>query len=256
MEGKKGMGIQKVDRKNNRYFGKRFSILGDSISTFEGYNPCGYKVFYNGENCIKSGVIQVEDTWWNHVIRFLGGELLINNSWSGSRVTKLPEIDQLFPSGCSDERTSNLHIGNETPDVIIVYLGTNDWAFGAATGNDTCILNQDPYERFDDAYLAMLRKIKKNYPQSEVWCCTLNTTFMSGNIRFQFPYSYGGNHIEEYNEIIRCVARENQCSIIDLYVYNQPYDTLDGTHPNRKGMKTLSQLILREIDRAGAAINS
>lgn len=30
----------------NRYFGKQFSVLGDSISTLEGYNPQGYKVFF------------------------------------------------------------------------------------------------------------------------------------------------------------------------------------------------------------------
>lgn len=42
---------------NNRYFGKHFSILGDSISTYEGYNPYDYKVFYNGESGTKSDVI-------------------------------------------------------------------------------------------------------------------------------------------------------------------------------------------------------
>lgn len=46
----------------NRYFGKEFSVLGDSISTLEGYNPRGYKVFYNRDNCVKSGVMQMEDT--------------------------------------------------------------------------------------------------------------------------------------------------------------------------------------------------
>ena len=116
---------------NNKYFGKQFSILGDSISTLEGYNPRGYKVFYAGENCGKSGVSEMQHTWWGKVIDFFGGELLVNNSWSGSRVTKLPDSDKLFRSGCSDERTNGLHINNVRPDVIIVYLGTNDWAFGA-----------------------------------------------------------------------------------------------------------------------------
>lgn len=31
------------------YFGKKFSILGDSISTLDGYNPIGYHLFYTGE---------------------------------------------------------------------------------------------------------------------------------------------------------------------------------------------------------------
>ena len=107
-------------QRKNRYFGKEFSVLGDSISTLEGYNPRGYNVFYTGENCVKSGVMQMEDTWWDKVIGFFGGELLVNNSWSGSRVTKLPSSTTLFPSGCSDERTSALHINDVKPDVIIV----------------------------------------------------------------------------------------------------------------------------------------
>ena len=85
------------------YCGKKFSIIGDSISTLEGYNPKDYKVFYAEDTCIKSGVRELQDTWWGKVITFLGGELLVNNSWSGSRVTKLPNKDKLFPSGCSDE---------------------------------------------------------------------------------------------------------------------------------------------------------
>jgi len=35
--------------KNNRYADKYFSVVGDSISTLEGFNPDGYKVFYYGE---------------------------------------------------------------------------------------------------------------------------------------------------------------------------------------------------------------
>ena len=64
-----------------------------------------------------------------------GVELLVNNSWSCSRVPKLPNRDSLFPSGCSDERTNGLHIGSVKPDVIIVYLGTNDWVRGVESAN-------------------------------------------------------------------------------------------------------------------------
>ena len=35
---------------------KKISILGDSISTLEGYNPRNYKVFYAGDTCKRSGV--------------------------------------------------------------------------------------------------------------------------------------------------------------------------------------------------------
>lgn len=145
---------------NNSYFGKQFSVLGDSISTLAGFNPKGYKVFYADDNCAKSGVAEAKDTWWDKVIGFFGGELLVNNSWSGSRVTKLEDKSQLFPSGCSDERTSSLHINNVKPDVILVYLGTNDWAFGAKTGSEPKFIDEDDNVFFDYAYDRMLNNLK------------------------------------------------------------------------------------------------
>lgn len=231
----------------NRYFGKQFSILGDSISTLYGYNPKGYNVFYSGDNCERSGVREMADTWWEQVISFFGGELLVNNSWSGSRVTKLPGRNGLFPSACSDERTFSLHIDSVTPDVIIVYLGTNDWAFGANAGNDTRILGEDDNELFDLAYNNMLKKLKTNYPHSEIWCCTLSETFMSKNPDFTFPHKYSGTHIEEYNEIIRKISFRNKCKLIDLYRCRMPYDSIDGTHPTSKGMSTIATVVIREM---------
>ena len=230
---------------DNKYFGKQFSALGDSISTLDGFNPKGYKVFYSGDNCAKSGVSDARDTWWDKVIGFFGGELLVNNSWSGSRVTKLRDKEQLFPSGCSDERTAALHINDVVPDVILVYLGTNDWAFGAKTGNETRILDEDNNELFDEAYDNMLKKLKINYPESEIFCCTLCETFISKRPDFKFPHKYAGTHIEEYNEIIREVVRRNGCRLIDLYSYKMAYDSIDGSHPTNDGMNTIAILMIR-----------
>lgn len=233
----------------NRYFGKQFSILGDSISTLDGYHPVGYNVFYAGDNCIKSGVNAVEDTWWGKVIGYFGGELLVNNSWSGSRVTKLPGSAYLFPSGCSDDRASALHTKNLSPNVIIVYLGTNDWAYGVKTGNETKILGMDDNEYFDKAYGNMIKKIKTNYPNAEIWCCTLCATYMSRCPDFKFPHRYGGTHIEEYNDIIRATARHYGCRQIDLYRLDTPYDSIDGTHPNSAGMNTIATMIICSISQ-------
>lgn len=150
---------------NNKYFGKQFSILGDSICTLAGYNPKGYKVFYDGESCEKSGVRDMKDTWWGKVIDFFGGELLVNNSWSGSRVTHLPNSNTQFPLGCSDERTSNLYINNVTPDVIIVYLGFNDWANGVPLDMEERSLLNVVYDNyFSEAYEMMISKLRENFP--------------------------------------------------------------------------------------------
>ncbi len=233
-------------RGKNKYNGKQFSILGDSISTLEGFNPKGYNVFYKDENCDKSGIHKMKDTWWGKVIDFFGGKLLVNNSWSGSRVTKLPDSNQLFPSACSDERIAGLHIGNVTPDVIMIYLGTNDWCFGVDRKNTENPKNELEY--FDIAYDRMLEKLKANYPSAEIWCFSLSSTFMSNNPSFVFPKIYYGNNIDDYNKIIYDIAEKQKCKYIRLWRDEIPYDSMDGTHPNLNGMRTLATKIIRYVD--------
>lgn len=234
---------------NNKYYGKQFSILGDSISTLAGYNPRGYNVFFKDENCEKSGVRDMPDTWWGKVIDFFGGELLVNNSWSGSRVTRLPDRDDDFPSGISDVRTNGLHINSVKPDVIIVYLGTNDWANGVNLNNIDYHGDEltPPWHSFENSYSIMLKKISENYPGAEIFCCTLNTTFMSSKPSFSFPFSHGGTHIEAYNEIIRTTCTQFGCKLIDLYEYHLPYDAVDGSHPTAGGMNTLATMVIRSV---------
>lgn len=234
-------------QQKNTYFGKKFSILGDSISTFEGSNPSGYAVFYREDNCVKTNVTQIGDTWWDKVIGFLGGELLVNNSWSGSRVTKLPGAMEVFPSGCSDERTSSLHIDGVEPDIIIIYLGTYDWGNGVRNSTDIRLLGEDDNNLFDLAYENMIGKLRKNYPQSEIWCCTLCETYISNVKEFKFPHKYAGTHMEVYNEIIKKIAVSNQCKVIDLYNFNIPYDSIDGSHPTQFGMDIIAKLVIRSV---------
>ncbi len=255
------------ERRKNPYFGKKFSILGDSISTLEGYNPTGYSLFYTGEICEKTGVREMQDTWWGKVIEVLGGELLVNNSWSGSRVSMLPGgmPGKLFPSGCSNERTGGLHSGSVKPDVIIVYLGINDWANGVyvkfnpagyAFPPDIDEKTQRDIEglhTFEGSFDRMLCKVKKNYPRAQVWCCTLCETIIPNNPSFRFPHTYAGTHIEEYNDVIRKVAKERDCKLIDLYSFRTPYASLDGTHPTADGMATIASMIIKEVDKVECA---
>ena len=63
----------------------KISILGDGISTFEGYTP---KVgsFYSPSYASYSGFNTAEGTWWMQAIEQLGGRFLCNNSFTGSYV--------------------------------------------------------------------------------------------------------------------------------------------------------------------------
>ena len=77
------------------------SVLGDSVSTLEGFNPENCKVFYEGKTAEHAQIFSPGDTWWGRLIEAIpGGRLLVNYSWSGSRVTKLPFSPVLYPSAC------------------------------------------------------------------------------------------------------------------------------------------------------------
>ena len=208
------------------------SILGDSISTLEGYQPGYYEVYYEDFTCELNEVFVMEDTWWGRVIEALHGKLLVNDSWSGSRVTKYPDSKEEFPAGCSLERTGRLHAGGQKPNMILVYMGTNDWGYGV-----------DP-EEFREAYRLMLKRLRINYPDAEIWCFSLNKTKMLRLPSFVFPEEVHGHSLKEFNAIIRSCAEENGCFFADLYSLQTVYETYDGTHPNVDGMKTLASRAL------------
>ncbi len=153
--------------------------MGDSISTLEGCIPDGYNVYYSLDNFLQTGVITDKATWWGQVINFFCGKILVNNSWSGSRVTKLLSSSSEFPSGCSRERTCNLHAEDRYPDVIMIYLGTNDYGYGVPIYSKNKSGNEKEY--FYPAYLKMIRSIKNNYPLAEIWCFTIGRTFIKNH---------------------------------------------------------------------------
>lgn len=225
------------------YQNKYFSILGDSISTLDGYNPPENAVFYDWGNKRLSGVYTPEDTWWGMVIDALGGKLLVNDSWSGSLVCRHPDCE-IESYGCSDSRTASLGNGSQTPDVVMVFMGLND--FGWAMRPEPAAGEED-IAVFSVAYETMLTKIKANYPNAEVWCLTLPVGCCSNQPDFMPILIRGGWHLADYCQAIRSCAQKEGCRVVDIFLPDQPYDTMDGYHPTAEGMKTISESVLRAL---------
>lgn len=147
---------------------KMVSILGDSISTFEGFNPKGYCVYYDKVMQSTNGLNSVYDIWWAQVIRELDAYLCVNNSYSGSKVT-----GKEFPAASCDERIRFLHTEKYMPDIILIYLGFNDFGNGVRTkGIDSM--------SFEYSYDTMLSKIKILYSDSKIICGTLMKSKIRG----------------------------------------------------------------------------
>ena len=205
----------------------RISILGDSISTFEGYTP-SKGVFFDRYNQYETGLETVEDTWWMKVIRGLDGQLGYNDSLAGSTVSGM-----LSSSATSSGRIRNL-AQNGVPDMILIATGCNDWAYGV-----------DP-EAFGISYGLMLERIKSAYPEAQIWC----STFPEGKLvnpeeRFFFNMDSMISKKIYGNRIINLADRYG-VHVADLTSKGE-YETVDGVHPNKAGMHTLAEMWLEEL---------
>lgn len=242
------------------------SVLGDSISTFEGCNPEGFQVFYEGERCATTGVRAPGDTWWAQVIDALDSELLANGSYSGSMVEGAG-----FPAGNSAERIAALARGGQQPDVVLVFMGINDYGWGGADaqaagrGNavpecldlaaieprEPGLADVDAAARFGAAYEHMLGRLRAAYSQAEVWCCTLCPGRVVGSERSTFAYNLRGVPFDRYNDAIRSAAAHTGCLVADVAALGYDYEGLEGTHPTARGMRQFAALVLCAMANAG-----
>ena len=175
------------------------SFLGDSISTYSGFNPEGYAVFYDAEMQKRNGLNSVYDTWWAKVNQELRAYLCVNNSYSGSRVS-----GRDFPAGCCPERIMHLHTPKYMPNLILIYLGFNDFGYGvpiscAPQSNDGKI----NITYFEDAYHQMLTGLRYFYPDAKIVCATLMKTMLKQNTYWRFFEKLGGISIDDYNNLSR-----------------------------------------------------
>lgn len=200
----------------------KISILGDSISTYYGYNPPCYPVYYKDENAYENDILSVDDTWWKQVIDAIGGELCVNNSYSGSLV-----FGNVSSSACSEERCSCLH-DIDMPNIVLIYMGTNDRGYGT-----------EP-QKFYEAYCTMLKQIKKNYPAAKIICATLLLGYRKD---YECKIDTESLVAElKYNNAIRSAVKEENCLLADLTLSGKYYETLDGLHPTKKGHSLKAKL--------------
>lgn len=204
------------------------SILGDSISTFDGYCPSGNTTYYNGTQ----GEIQTaHKTWWGRVLDRTGHKLCVNNSWSGSEIVNTTNTGALH-------RSSLLHTETETPDIVLIYMGSNDWKNGRTPDN------------FRSSYDAVIKNIQSKYPEARIYPMTLP----------YFVRNRGDDvTIEDFNEIIRDVARKNHTDVIETAYcgfhphsgqkYCLDYNESSGQflHPNVYGMNVIAKTVIKKL---------
>lgn len=250
------------------YENARFSVMGDSISTLKGYMPDDWRIHYEGEVHIE-GVETPADTWWGRVIEHFGGSLLKDSAYSGSTVEGFG-----FPAGNSAKRVEYLLGDNgETPDVVLVFMGINDYGWGGARnqvfgGSSSATAKpedidgpagvqmtvaRDALAAFAAAYDEMIARIRQLAPAADIWCATLCAGRVAGAPGPGFSYSYRGIELDEYNDAIRQAAANNGAHVADFRAFGLDYDAVDWVHPSALGMRQLADMMISQMEAVPVA---
>lgn len=199
----------------SRYTGKKISIIGDSIDTYDqtGYKIDGYSMYYPHLD-----VTNVNDTWWKKVLDASGATLEINASYSGSRVTNTR-------SGYPDFYDRVSVIGN--PDIIFVTLGTNDSRNSISLGeyDFATVYTSLSEATFRTAYTKGVKALLAVFPSAEIICIAQQMN-------------------PEYKNSIIHIAKTLGVSFIDT----SDYVGEDGVHPGSAGMRQIASMMLSPTD--------
>lgn len=236
--------------------GVTLSIMGDSLSTYEGWIPEECTVYFPRDGALTD----VSETWWMRLLDDTGMELCSNNSSAGSTCVG----DSLFTGevkyGCSGDRISLL-TGSQgrMPDIVIVFMGTNDLLKGVPIGDNdgTKLVEEGEIDNFSDAYTLMLDKISSDYPAAQIYCCGLHQVGDWGTKQpFVVFTNYLGLTAEDYSKQIQIIAGNKGFPYIDLYHCGIEIDNLvemtsDGVHYTPLGMGYVKEAVLAGLIGTG-----
>ena len=263
-----------------KFRGKRLCVLGDSISTFGTPNQANATGTWNypGNRCRypqDNLFTEVDYMYWKILMDKTGMELGINESWAGSRVanTQTSDSGDLGPNRCISSKTRIQHLGeNGTPDVIIVYAGTNDIAGSSlgtfnpeapvkfATLTDTAPSNPASLtdaqiddldvSTFANAYVAMLVRLQRYYPEAIIVCLTPN-----------YCKSYYGTNYVKMKNYVNCMIeicdffgveyidlRKVGIGLMDMAGDTYTEALPDGIHPGIKGHRLIAEYLFNVLD--------
>lgn len=237
-------------QKDRKFYGKTFSIMGDSVSTFENELPDNYVPWYTSENADQTGVYAYTDTYWGMLMQREGMELIVNDSYSGSRLTYAQGDTKPYMAG--DARISAL--GNTAPDYMIILAGGNDVNQLATLGTftptlvDLTQITDESANNFADAYKILITKIKTKFPNTRLVILWYHNMSHAPNV------AHGGTNYgkqAEYADIAKQVADFYGAQFIDLRkcgidMFNNT--TLDiNNHPKKAGFELYYNYIIQKM---------
>ena len=158
-----------------QFFGKSFSIIGDSLSAYTGWIPEEHTSYYNTDKNV-TDVLDVSQMWWYILSSELKMPLLVNGSWMGTTMSTTGYDGNDMTATAFTTRAKSLFGENNTtsikPDYIFICGGTSDYRAGSPVG-------EPKYESPEDlksvlpSFCYLIDYIKKYNPHAVI----INVTY-------------------------------------------------------------------------------
>ncbi len=198
---------------------KSVAILGDSYSTFEGYNRPEDNIMWYFQKCdtTRTDVKSVDQTWWHKFVKENGYKLECNNSFSGATICNTGYRKEDYSDRSFVTRMKNLG----SPDMILIFGGTNDsWAKSP--------VGEYKYENWTDkdlysfrpAMAYMLKTMKEYYPNTEIY------------------FMLNANLSDQIDESAKQICKHYDIPLIELVDID-----CKRSHPTVKGMESIARQV-------------
>ena len=165
-------------------------IMGDSYSTYAGYVPDGYSIYYSDDRVNPPIVRGVDKTWWKILERENNLNIVINDSCSGSTVCNTVRdyltIDSSFVSRI-DKYIKQNTFAEKGIDTMLIFGGTNDSWMDTVLGENKysdwtaddlkcvlpafCYLLKRAKETVKDIIVIINDGLKKEFTEGAVEAC-------------------------------------------------------------------------------------
>lgn len=224
----------------------KIGILGDSISSYDGYIETGYNSAYYPKGDIES----VNQMWWYIVAEALGAtDGIMVSAISQSAFFDYGEA--MYPPVYTTSRIERLGSGG-APDLIFVNAGTND-AFTAQTTDVVYEESISDLENLPNSTVKgialTIRKLQNAYPSAKIVMLIPKQVKLSS-----METGYDIERVSKIADDIKAYAEMyGAWKVIDLRKCGINQDNVasyceDGIiHPNCKGMKEMAAYILQEL---------
>lgn len=225
---------------------KRFSFIGDSITSFSGKAGVTNPYYPHGD------ITMIGQMWYSRLASLCQASINRVSATGGSCIT-----DGYGTAPSFQGRLAELNSAGETgmsPEFIFILGGVNDWNTGAALGDYTETYTDDETlpTTFIPSYRRLLYKMQTTYPNAEIVALTPIRSYY-GSLSSSYPPIKGGRNLNDYVDAIKKCCELHGVVCVDLYnminlsLANISTYTNDKLHPKADLMEKVAKIIYQQI---------